>query len=176
MRQEDIGGQNRSISLAMSYQPTDRLSTSLDFKYETRSGWLLHDAGSEFTRFHSESLRPKLEISYFLTASQQARLSLQWVGIKAFERDRWRLPSTGGQLVSDETSTGLRRDFSISRLSFQARYRWEIAPLSDLFVVYTRGSDLPSNIRSSFSNQLSEAWEQALVDSLVVKIRYRFGN
>ena len=176
MRQEDIGGQNRSLSLDISYQPTDRLSTSLDFKYETRSGWLLHDAGSDFTRFHSESLRPKLEVSYFLTASQQARLSLQWVGIKAFERDRWRLPATGGQLAPDGASAGPRRDFSISRLSFQARYRWEIAPLSDLFVVYTRGSDLPSNVRSSFSNQLSEAWEQALVDSLVVKIRYRFGN
>jgi hypothetical protein len=176
MRQEDIGGQNRSISLALSYQPTDRLSTSLDFKYETRSGWLLHEAGSEFTRFHSESLRPEFELSYFVTANQQARLSLQGVGIKAFERDRWRLPATGGKLVSDEASAGLPRDFSISRLSFQARYRWEIAPLSDLFVVYTRGSDLPSNVRSSFSNQLSEAWEQALVDSLVVKVRYRFGN
>ena len=176
MRQEDIGGQNRSFSLALSYQPTDRLSTTLDFKYETRSGWLLHDAGPDFTRFHSESLRPKLELSYFVTASQQARLSLQWVGIKAFERDRWRLPATGGQLMADASGGGPARDFSISRLSFQARYRWEIAPLSDLFVVYTRGSDLPSNVRSSFSNQLSEAWEQALVDSLVLKIRYRFGN
>lgn len=176
MRQEDIGGQNRSFSLALSYQPTDRLSTTFDFKYETRSGWLLHDAGSDFTRFYSESLRPKLELSYFVTASQQARLSLQWVGIKAFERDRWRLQASDGVLVTDGTRADSERDFSISRLSFQARYRWEIAPLSDLFVVYTRGSDLPSNVRSSFSNQLSEAWEQALVDSLVVKIRYRFGN
>ncbi len=86
------------------------------------------------------------------------------------------MPATGGQLMADASGGGPARDFSISRLSFQARYRWEIAPLSDLFVVYTRGSDLPSNVRSSFSNQLSEAWEQALVDSLVLKIRYRFGN
>lgn len=176
MREEDIGGQSRSLGLSLSYQPTDRLSTKLDFKYETRSGWLLHKAGSEFTRFHSESLKPQLELSYFVTASQQARLRLQWVGIKAFERDRWRLPVAGGQLIEAVAAAGPGRDFSISRLSFQARYRWEIAPLSDFFVVYTRGSDLPSNIKASFSNQLSKAWDQALVDSLVVKLRYRFGR
>lgn len=31
----------------------------------------------------------------------------------------------------------------ISDLVIQARYRWQIAPLSDLFVVYNRIGDLP---------------------------------
>jgi hypothetical protein len=61
-------------------------------------------------------------------------------------------------------------------MSFQARYRWELAPLSDLFVVYTRGSNVPSNIARGFGDQFSEAWKQALVDTLVVKLRYRLGN
>jgi len=103
-------------------------------------------------------------------------MSLQWVGIKAFERDRWRVPVGGGNLIRDNVTSPLDRNFSISRLSFQARYRWELAPLSDFFIVYTRGSDLPSNIRNSFSRQLSDAWEQPLVDSLILKLRYRFGS
>jgi len=51
-----------------------------------------------------------------------------------------------------------------------------LAPLSDFFIVYTRGSDIPSNLERDFSEQFSEAWEQALVDSLVLKLRYRFGS
>ena len=102
-------------------------------------------------------------------------MSLQWVGIKAFERDRFALVDEGRRLTALDADDS-RRDFSISRLSFQARYRWELAPLSDLFVVYTRGSNVPSNIQRGFRDQFSEAWRQALVDSLVIKLRYRMGN
>ena len=66
--------------------------------------------------------------------------------------------------------------FAISDLVFQARYRWELAPLSDLFLVYTRGSDLPSDVQTSFSDLFQDALDQALVDSLVFKLRYRFGQ
>ena len=45
-------------------------------------------------------------------------------------------------LVETEDVTAGSDDFAISRMSFQARYRWEIAPLSDLFFVYTRGGNL----------------------------------
>jgi hypothetical protein len=102
----------------------------------------------------------------------------QWVGIKAFERDRWYLENEGGHLKPQATADDDKgaRNFSISRLSFQARYRWELAPLSDLFVVYTRGSNVGSNISKRFKEQLQDAWDEALVDSLIIKLRYRMGN
>ena len=179
LQQEDIGGQKRSYSLDFEYQPTARFSAKLDLNYESSDGWLLHDTGTDFTRFNSERLRPKFELSYFFSAAQQLRISLQWIGIKAFERDRWQLLNQRGDLTLDsrepsENAPG--RDFSISRLSFQARYRWELAPLSDLFLVYTRGSDLPSHVQTSFSDLFQDALDQALVDSLVFKLRYRFGQ
>jgi len=68
------------------------------------------------------------------------------------------------------------RDFSISRLTFQARYRWEIAPLSDLFVVYTRGSNVDSRPQDSFSELIRSSWSERLVDVFVIKLRYRIGN
>jgi hypothetical protein len=117
-----------------------------------------------------------VELSYFFSAVQQMRISMQWIGIKAFERDRWRLLDGSKRLITASLPANDQRDFSISRLSFQARYRWELAPLSDFFIVYTRGSDIPSNLERDFSGQFSEAWEQALVDSLVLKLRYRFGS
>jgi hypothetical protein len=59
---------------------------------------------------------------------------------------------------------------------FQARYRWEIAPLSDLFVVYTRGSNLPNSPEESFSNLLKDSWTNRAVDVFAVKLRYRLGS
>ena len=67
-------------------------------------------------------------------------------------------------------------DFVISRLTFQARYRWEIAPLSNLFLVYTRGSDIPSDEFDSFSNSLQQAFEDRVVDTFALRLHYRFGS
>jgi len=175
LEQEDMGGQLQGYTSRFAYQPSDRISLFASISHETRTGWLLHSGGTDFTRYHAETWRPNVELSYFFSARQQARLSLQWVGIKAFERDRFALVDEGRRLTALDADDS-RRDFSISRLSFQARYRWELAPLSDLFVVYTRGSNVPSNIQRGFRDQFSEAWRQALVDSLVIKLRYRMGN
>ena len=41
-------------------------------------------------------------------------------------------PAGDGFLTPDTAPATDTRNFSISRLVFQARYRWEIAPLSDL--------------------------------------------
>ena len=68
------------------------------------------------------------------------------------------------------------RDFTISRLSFQLRYRWEIAPLTDLFLVYNRGNSLPNQFDASFDDLFSDVFDEPIIDSFVAKIRWRFGN
>ena len=68
-----------------------------------------------------------------------------------------------------------RSDFNVSRLTAQLRYRWEIGPLSDLFVVYTRGSNLPDRVDDTFGDLFLDALDEPIVDVFVVKLRYRFG-
>lgn len=60
-------------------------------------------------------------------------------------------------------------------MTFQARYRWEIAPLSDLFLVYTRDSNLPRDTFDSYSNLFARTWNQPIVDTFAFRLRYRFG-
>ena len=67
-------------------------------------------------------------------------------------------------------------DFTLSQLTTQLRYRWEIAPLSDLFVVFTRGSNVPDRVDDSFDRLLRDALTDPVIDLFVVKLRYRFGN
>lgn len=173
---EDIGGQAHTWEYKINWRPSDNFSTSLNIRYRNRTDWLIHEGGRDFTTFKAGIWQPKLEIDYLLTATQQFRLTAQWVGIKAFERNRWKAPVGDGSLIPDNDPVDDSRDFSISRLVFQFRYRWEIAPLSDLFVVYTRGSDLPSMPSDSFGELLRNSWSNRAVDVLVIKLRYRLGN
>jgi hypothetical protein len=49
-------------------------------------------------------------------------------------------------------------------------------PLSDLFVVYTRGSNIPDNtVDDGFDTLFQDALSDPVVDFFVVKLRYRFG-
>jgi hypothetical protein len=57
------------------------------------------------------------------------------------------------------------------------RYRWEIAPLSDVFLVYSRQADLATVLRDEdFEDVFNDAWDAPLADTLVLKARYRFGS
>ena len=62
-------------------------------------------------------------------------------------------------------------------MTFQLRYRWEIAPLSDLFIVYIRGADKGLGLQdNSFSDIFQAGWEDPTADAFIVKLRYRFGS
>ena len=64
----------------------------------------------------------------------------------------------------------------MSLLTAQLRYRWEIAPLTDLYVVYNLGNRLPFLHENDFSSLFEDAFDDPIVESFVVKLRYRFGN
>ena len=169
------GGQNLFKS-EFVWRPNDRFSAQLRLVYRERSDWLLYDSDRDFTAFSSTAWEPQLAVDFFLSAKQQFRMTAQWVGIKAFEADRWEIPLGDGSLIPDPDPVTDSRDFSIGRLVFQARYRWEIAPLSDLFIVYTRGSNVPSDPTQRFDDILSESWTDPLFDVFVIKLRYRLGS
>ena len=175
--QEQLGGQSVFHEIGFTWRPMDRFSLEVEANFETKDGWLLHEDGVDFTTFEAEFWRPEIEADFFLSARQQFRMTLQWNGLKAFEQERWQVPGGGGDLFRVPRAPGSEdRNFSISRMTFQARYRWELAPLSDLFIVYTRGSDVDSDPEADFADLLSAAWTDRQIDVLVVKLRYRLGS
>ena len=104
-------------------------------------------------------------------------MTMQWAGINADESEYYTVPARPGDLL-DRVKDPLEEsgDFTISRLTAQLRYRWEIGPLSDLFVVYTRGSNLDNRIDEDFGVLFRDAVDEPIVDTLTVKLRYRFGS
>jgi hypothetical protein len=145
--------------------------------YLDREDWLLHSQGTTMATFDADQLAPGISLEYFLSAKQQMKVVLQWVGVKAKAQQAYRIPENPGELIRAENLDAELADFSVSQVSLQARYRWEIAPLSDLFVVYTRQSNQAGLLDGQdFQAIFSNSYQDPLTDSFVVKLRYRFGS
>ncbi|MEX2468159.1 MAG: DUF5916 domain-containing protein, partial [Pseudohongiellaceae bacterium] len=174
---EDLGSRQLTGEAGIAWRPIDRFSVDLALRYTDREALLVHRGNGQYTSFEAHQWAPRLEVDYFITAKQQLRFSTQWTGLKAFEDSFYRVNTQEeGPLIPVANPDATPDDFTISRLTFQARYRWEIAPLSDLFVVYTRGANLPRDSFLTFPNLLEQSWNDRIVDQVAVKLRYRLGS
>jgi len=175
--QDELGPARTGASARFTWRPNDRFSSDLRLDYTDREALLVHKGSGSYTSFESHQWAPRLEMNYFLNAWQQLRFTLQWTALKAFEDRFWQVDSQNLDFLQPVAKPDEDSDnFTISRLTFQARYRWEIAPLSDLFVVYTRGSNLPTDSFVTFQDLLVQSWTDTIVDTLAIKLRYRFGS
>ncbi|MEM1434226.1 MAG: DUF5916 domain-containing protein [Pseudomonadota bacterium] len=180
-RNEDLGTSSHHFWGQLVWRPNDRFATSLTLRYDDRSSWLLHQDDDLFATFDAEQWLPNFALEYFISARQQLRMSMQWVGVRARESGFYWIPEQPGALLpaGKPTGSGARSsyNFSVSQYTFQARYRWEFAPLSDVFLVYTRQANLGAALGTdSFSDVFDNGWHEPLADVLVFKIRYRFDS
>jgi len=174
-RPEAAYGTSIESQLGLTWRPRDNFSMEVDVEHKDRNGWLLHQEDENFTAFNGSQWQPRLSLEYYPTARQQLRLTAQWVGIRAGEDRFYQLPDGTTELIEVPKPPGESDDFSISQLNFQIRYRWQIAPLSDLFVVYTKGDNSKTDL-ASFSDMFDNNWNDPLGDQLVIKLRYRLGS
>ena len=177
VRSEDLGDPQYLADLGFTWNPIDRFTFNLDLSWKQRNNWLIYVGDTNLTAFDAIELTPSMSMDFFITAKQHLRMTMQWAGINADESEYYRVPARPGDLL-DRLKDPLEEsgDFTISRLTAQLRYRWEIGPLSDLFVVYTRGSNLDNRIDEDFDVLFRDAVDEPIVDTLTVKLRYRFGS
>lgn len=179
--EDKLGDPGYSAEVELVWRPSHQIAVELEAGYKRQEGWLLHQNDDLFATFEAERWLPSLSVEYFISARQQVRLALQWVGIRAEERDFYRIPGRPDDLLPTAKPTGpgsrASYDFAVSQYSLQLRYRWEIAPLSDIFLVYTRQANLATALgEAGFNDLFNDAWQDPLADLFVFKMRYRFGS
>lgn len=176
---EELGGGNFAQQGVIVWRPMDRLTSDLTLYHRNRDGWLLHEGGTSrrMITFDSEEWSVKYGLDFFFNARHHFRMALQWVGIKAFEDEIFQIPATAGDLIPTAKLPGEPTDnFNISTVNFQLRYRWEIAPMSDLFLVYTKNGNQRALPVDDFGSMFSDSYRHPVSEQLVVKLRYRFGS
>ncbi|MXZ55101.1 MAG: hypothetical protein F4Z14_02910 [Gammaproteobacteria bacterium] len=169
-----IQGRSNSLGVQLGYRPRESLAFSWSLSKDLNNGLVLHQGNREFIRYRSWSPTSNFAIQFFPTTRQQIRLDLQCRLIQAKAYEYLTLEERANKIRSIGFEVnGNTDDFSISRTSFQLRYRWEIAPLSDLFVVYTRTGALDATVRNAFLPTLRETIRERNTENLAVKFRWR---
>jgi hypothetical protein len=95
---------------------------------------------------------------------------LQWIGIRAEPRRAYRADSDGRLLQSSD----MLRPFTVNNFGLQIRYRYEIAPMSELFVVYGRGGfDMRDDDERNVPSLLGAITDVRDAEQVLIKLRYR---
>jgi hypothetical protein len=97
-------------------------------------------------------------------------VKLQAIGLDARARGGYRVAANGRAVASAEDV----EDFSVRNLGLQIRYRYELAPLSYLYVVYGRGGYAMDGYARATADVFSNSFALRDDEQLLVKLSYRF--
>ena len=174
---ESLGGTSREADVFLTYSPLDRIRLRLSTGYQSRESWLVWQGGANLTSFASEHWFTSMSAEAYFTARQHLQVQIQWAAVKAFESERF---SVNGETWLDRMQRPPEAEpdaFAISDVVLQLRYRWQIAPLSDLFIVYNRTGSLPDGVgRQRFTRLFDDSFGTPDEEGLLLKVRYRFGT
>lgn len=173
--QEHLGDWSYNALVGVTYLPIDQISISMDLRFKDRRGWLVHQGGRNFGAFDADEWQPSFDVNWFIAPGHQLRWNLQWAGVRGSDKGFYAVPQGDGDLVEAARERD-NYDFNISRLTTQLRYRWAIAPLTDFYLVYNRGNSLRLADEYDVLDLFDESLQEPVIDTVVAKLRYRFGN
>ena len=156
----------------LRYYLSETVTLEGSLRYKNFQEWLIWDfATGQLAAFDAEHFNADMRFDWYPSPKQEVRLKFQWVGIDAAQVDSYQL-NHRGRLIAANTQAS---DFSLSDTALQLRYRYQLAPLSDIFLVYSRGGyyDADEADRAP-GDLLQRGWDGLQVESIIAKIRYRF--
>jgi len=158
------------------YHASERLRLFSGLQAERNNDWLLwrpNRAGqSQLATFDMRMLSLNAGAIWLIDDRQELRVRLEAIGLEAEALQTWQLGPGGRPLASDQPMD----DFGLRRLGFQIRYRYELAPLSNLYIAYVRGGALFETDEGEFNvgRQFTDAFSLRDSEQLLIKLSYRF--
>lgn len=157
--------------LQLYWFPSDQLNVTFEIEPIWSPDWLIWKEGRRFAR-HSRRLDAfNVGVNWFPAPKHELRVKAEWLAIRARDGQRYAL-GTDARL---QAVAGPEPDFDVNTFGVQVRYRWEFAPQSDLYLVWSRGGFLrEERDGESTLDLLDEAIGLRDADQLLAKVRYRF--
>ena len=110
-----------------------------------------------------------LNLDWFIGDRQEIRVKGKIYGIKGKRPRPYRVNKYGYLGSSEDEINSLE----LSETAFQIRYKYQFAPLSDLYIVYTRGGKYANLQANQFEKIYSGAWSNQNLDKFIIKLRYK---
>jgi len=164
-------GWESNYYIGLGYQPSNNLSYHLGFSKESESQWLNWVGDNYLATYDREQKSLHSSIKWFKGNKHELRLRAQLVSFTARDGLPFEADFHGNLSPSSFDATS----FTLGNVAFQVRYKYEILPLSHLYVVYTKGGSVTAlDEEDSFSEIIKRPWLEPDRDNFTVKVRYRF--
>ena len=171
LEEQGLSGWTRTLEFDPTFFVNESLSVGLEASYTKSDDWLLWRGDTRFARYRYDEISALANLNWFPRPKHEVRLKVQWLGLAARAKQSLRL-GADQRLTAADTAAD---DFTLSSFGLQLRYRYELQPLSDLFVVYSRGGDGSLDDRyEGLGRQFRRSLDQRTADQLFIKLRYRF--
>ena len=158
------------LQFLASWYPTEKLTLRLDLLPQYSSDWLLWEEGNLFGSFRAKRLDYDFRLDWIPAPRHELRVKWQWIGIDAKLRRAYRTDAAGNLLPTGDPVA----PFTVNNLGLQIRYRYEIGPMSELFLVYARGG---YNQLDEDERGLGELFRNMTdvrdADQFLIKLRYK---
>jgi hypothetical protein len=168
--QQGVQDYSTRLQLMTAWYPTEKLTLRLDLLPYYFDDWLLWERDNLFGSYRGARLDYDLRVDWIPAPRHELRVKWQWIGIDAEPRTAYRTDADGNLLPVAEPLA----PFSVNNLGLQIRYRYEIGPLSELFLVYARGGfDLLRDDERSVGDLFGHMSGVRDADQFMIKMRYR---
>ncbi len=163
-------GEEYSIHIHPSYYFKENINLSLGISYSQANNWLNWLNDDLFGRYERKLLNSTLDINANFSPKQELRFRLQWVAIDAKALAQYQL-SNQGELTANSQNID---DFSLSRTALQLRYKYEVAPLSNVYFVFSRGARVFNNNSETLFSLFKPGIDNVTSNNFLIKYRHQF--
>ncbi len=162
------------VSYWVEFQPkyfvNDAFNIYLDLRTEHRPAWIVWQRENLVGSFDQHVQQFGVGFNWIMSSKHELRLKVQAIGLDAKLNQPYRVDATGHALESNDPVD----DFDVQTLGVQLRYRYEIAPLSYLYVVYGRGGYEQDPTTRGSGSVLGDSFGLRDDEQLLIKFSYRF--
>ena len=165
------GNHKKFFKIAGSFFPNNFIKINTQFKIREESEWLNWIDSNNLATYDLKQQTISIDLNWFKDNKHEIRLKSQFVALEA-DNPRSLYSDVNGYLKQGINDV---KPFSKGVASFQLRYKYEIAPLSYLYLVYSKGGDdYDEEINRSTSKILRNPWENPSDEIFSIKFRLRY--
>ena len=165
------GNHKKFFKIAGSFFPNDFIKINTQFRIKEESEWLNWIDSNNLATYDLSQKTISIDMNWFKGNKHEIRVKSQFVALQA-DNPRSLASDTNGYLRQSNNEV---KSFTKGIASFQIRYKYEIAPLSYLFVVYSKGGDdYDDETDRGTSSILKSPWQNPSDELFSIKFRLKF--
>jgi hypothetical protein len=153
-----------------SWWPSERLKLGVIATYRDSPDWLIWRADAQRVMQHERKLlQAMFSAEWFPNGRSELRFKLQWTGLQARGLSAYDIDPTHHLAQSHAVPLDLSR----SELALQVRFRYELRPLSHVYIAYTFGGLALESEHQNFGRLWNGAMESRTGHQLMIKVAYK---